>query len=166
MKYIIVPILSFLIACNGNNRTNEKARLPSLIYNYVKIDTAALAYKHAVYVPVYSHIYTEAGTSLLVLASTLSVRNTSFTDSFYVTDVIYYGSQGEILQQYLRAPVLVKPMTSIEFVVERTETKGGAGANFVVKWGALKAGMEPVIQTVMVETATGISFVTNGINIQ
>ena len=158
-------VLAFLTlaACKGGS--NSKTHLPSKEYQYAKVDTAALANKHTVYVPVYSHIYTEAGTSSLNLGTTLSIRNTSFSDSFYVTDVVYYGSQGEILKRYLDSSLLIKPMSSAEFVVERTESKGGAGANFIVKWGANQPRILPLIQTVMVETATGISFVTNGVDI-
>jgi len=83
-----------------------------------------------------------------------------------VTDIIYYGSQGEVLKRYLDSSLLVKPMTSIEFVVEREESKGGAGANFVVKWGSFTIGSEPLIQTVMNETTSGISFVTNGVEMK
>jgi Protein of unknown function (DUF3124) len=136
------------------------------VYNYVKIDTARLVNKHAVYVPVYSHVYAESGTSLIYLTATLSIRNISFTESFYVTDVIYYGSQGEILKHYLDSTVLVKPMTSIEFVIARVDAKGGAGANFVVKWGAFTSGTEPLIQTLMNEGTTGVSFITNGVEMK
>lgn len=165
MKQLVaVFFLPVLFACKNNEST--KTHLPSEVYRYVKVDTAALADKHAVYVPVYSHIYTEGGTSTFNLSATLSVRNTSFSDSFYVTDVIYYGSQGEVLKRYLDSVVLVKPMTSIEFVVERVESTGGAGANFVVKWGADKPGVEPLIQTIMMEAARGVSFVTIGVEMK
>jgi len=153
-----------LFACR--NDKSEKASLPSQVYHYIKIDTAALINKHSVYVPVYSHIYSETGESAINLTAILSIRNTSYTDSFYVTDVIYYGSQGEVLRRYIDSPLLVKPMTSIEFVVERTESKGGAGANFVVKWGSFSAGSEPLIQTVMNEISRGISFVINGVEMK
>ena len=161
---ITLFFLAALIGCKNNK--DEKAHLPGPVYNYVKIDTAALANRHSVYVPVYSHIYAESGTSLIYLTATLSIRNTSFTDSFYVTDVIYYDSRGEMLKHYLNETVLVTPMASIEFVVARTDVKGGAGANFVVKWGAFTTGTGPLIQTVMNEGSAGTSFITNGIEMK
>ena len=164
MRLLIILFLLTFFACK--NDEDKKAHLPSPVYHYVKIDTAALANKHSVYVPVYSHIYVEDGKSALNLSATLSIRNISYTDSFYITDVIYYGSQGEVLKHYIGSSLLVKPMSSVEFVVERTESKGGAGANFVVKWGAPTISSAPLIQTVMNGTATGISFVTNGVEIK
>ena len=161
---LVVLCLPALLACQHRNKT--QAALPSRVYHYVSVDTASLADKHSVYVPVYSHIYTESGTTTINLGATLSVRNTSLVDSFYITNVVYYGSQGEVLKRYLTSPLIVKPMCSVEFVVERVESEGGAGANFVVRWGAAKTGIEPLIQTVMIESAFGISFVTNGVEIK
>lgn len=165
MKGSTTIFLFLLLAACGRDE-GENVHLPSPVYQYVKIDTASLANKHSVYAPVYSHIYMENGKTTINLTATLSIRNTSFTDSFYVTDVVYYGSQGEVLKRYLNSAVLVKPMASVEFVVEREESKGGAGANFVVKWGAGKPISEPLIQTLMNETGAGISFVTNGVEMK
>ncbi|MEP6949591.1 MAG: DUF3124 domain-containing protein [Ginsengibacter sp.] len=165
MRILITLLFLFtLVRCKDDK--SEKAYLPGQVYNYVKIDTATLVNKHSVYVPVYSHIYAESGTSLIYLTTTLSIRNTSFTKSFYVTDVIYYGSQGEVLKHYLDSTLLVKPMASIEFVIARTEAKGGAGANFVVKWGSPATGIEPLIQTLMNESSAGVSFITNGVEMK
>jgi hypothetical protein len=158
--------LLFLFTLLGCKDESEKTHLPSRVYNYVKIDTAKLLNKHSVYVPVYSHIYAKSGTSVIYLTTTLSIRNTSFIDSFYVTDVTYYGSQGEILKHYMDSTLLLKPMSSIEFVVERTETKGGAGANFVVKWAANTSLNEPLIQTLMTEPSSGTSFISNGVEMK
>ena len=165
MKALLVLLFPLLlIACKS--KSVGKAHLPSNLYEYVKMDTASLTDKHAVYVPVYSHIYTEAGTSSASLATTLSIRNTSFSDTIYVTNVGYYGSQGEVVKRYLDSTVFLRPMHSIEFVVERREAVGGAGANFVVHWGAFQTGATPLIQTVMVETGTGVSFVTDGLEMR
>ena len=160
-KVLVLFLAVFFASCN--NKDQKRTSLPSSVYHYAKVDTASLADKHAVYVPVYSHIYTENGTTTFNLSATLSIRNTSLSDSFYVSDVVYYGSQGEVLKHYLASPIVIKPMASVEFVVERTESLGGAGANFLVRWGAYRSGLQPLIQTVMNEPATGISFVTDGV---
>src|SRR5690348_1302209 len=98
---ISVPLLFLPVLFGCKNDKSEKVYLPSQVYHFTKIDTAALINKHSVYVPVYSHIYTETGESAINLTTMLSIRNTSYTDSFYVTDVIYYGSQGEVLKHYI-----------------------------------------------------------------
>lgn len=159
---ILIAVL--LAACK--EQSGDKASLPSAVYHYAKIDTAVLANRHSVYVPVYSHIYHESGSSVINLAATLSIRNTSYADSFYITRVVYYGSQGEVLKNYLDSSIVLRPLHSVEFVVERSESRGGAGANFVVQWGSSSPKTEPLIQTVMSETGSGLSFVCNGVEMK
>lgn len=161
--FVLLFNVLVLLACGGDQ---TKTHLPSRVYHFTHVDTTTLTDKHQVYVPVYSHIYTEGGTSTINLNATLSIRNTSFTDSFYVTDVTYYDSQGGLLKRYLDSTLVLKPMGSIEFVVERTESAGGAGANFVVRWAAPHPGVQPLIQSVMIGAAQGISYVTDGVEMK
>jgi hypothetical protein len=161
----VLTLLALLAGCR--HRSTTKAHLPSKEYHFIKIDTSLLTHRQAVYVPVYSHIYGEDGNKALYLTTTLSIRNISFRDSFYVTSVVYYGSQGEVLKRYLDATLLVKPLSSVEFVVERSESAGGAGANFIVNWAtAAPPANEPLIQSVMTEAAFGQSFVSPGVVIK
>lgn len=141
--------------------------MPSRTYHYAQPDAARVREKHSVYVPVYSHLYGEDGTMTVGMTTTLSIRNISFSDSFYVTSVVYYGSQGELLQRYLQKPLVLRPMHSVEFVVERREEKGGAGANFVVDWAATApVANAPLIQAVTSIISTGFSFVSEGVEIK
>ena len=164
---ICLQVLAMLLFTGCRDASDKGVRLPSKEYRYVAVDKATLNNRHAVYVPVYSHIYPGNKNAVLDLAATLSIRNTSFTDSFYVTDVVYYGSQGEVLRKYLDATLVVRPMCSVEFVVERSGDRGGAGANFVVNWASKDTlANDPLIQTVMVVPNAGVSFVTNGVEIR
>lgn len=163
--FALISFCSLIVLSACQQQRDERTHLPSSDYRYAQVDTGALRNKGAIYAPVYSHIYTIDGTRQMLLAATLSVRNTSFTDSIYITSVVYYGSQGEQLKQYLQRPVVLRPMASVEFVVERDESKGGAGANFVVHWGG-DGSSRPMVQTVMTETTNGISFVTDGVEIR
>jgi hypothetical protein len=49
-------------------------------------------------------------------------------------------------------------------VVEERDTKGGAGANFIVRWTAASPVSRPVIESVMIGTfaGNGISFLSQG----
>lgn len=164
MKIVLIYLLLLLLtACNSDSK---KIYYPSQAYHYVKVDTTKLVSKGLIYAPIYSHIYAPEGTQVLELTATLSIRNISYTDSFYITDVIFYGSQGEVLKNYLSSSLVIRPMTSVEFVVKQSESKGGAGANFVVKWGASNTNTKPLIQAVMNGINTGVSFVTEGIEMK
>jgi hypothetical protein len=52
--------------------------------------------------------------------------------------VRYYNTEGKLIKQYLERPVELSPLASTNFIVERTDTSGGSGANFIVEWIAEK----------------------------
>ncbi|MBF0309365.1 MAG: DUF3124 domain-containing protein [Magnetococcales bacterium] len=106
-----------------------------------------------IYVPVYSHILhgninNKGNPSTLLLSSMLSVRNTDPYSRMKLTVVKYYDTEGALLRDYLKEPVILGPMGSTEFFVEHSERKGGAGANFVLAWEADKAINPPIAETV------------------
>lgn len=116
-----------------------------------------------IYVPAYSHIYYGKGKEYL-LAITLSIRNTSLTDSIIVTSVRYYDSKGNLVKEYSKKSLQIPRMATAEFFVEEQDTRGGSGANFIVEWTAQKGVTEPVVEAVMISTAfqQGISLISPG----
>ena len=117
-----------------------------------------------IYVPIYSHIYTRDKSRVINLSATLSVRNTDAQNPISINSVRYYDTNGALLKVYVDAPFRLAPMASTEFVVAEDDTSGGAGANFIVEWGAGAEVTEPVVEAVMISTASqqGISFVSAG----
>ena len=166
MKVFFAIISLAIITAGCNNNETGKEHYPSHKYHYVVNDTSKSSIKKSIYVPVYSNIYFQSGAKRNFLTATLSIRNISFTDSFYITKVDYYGSQGEQIKKYIDSAILITPMTSIEFIVEEREKQGGAGANFVVAWNAERIMNEPLIQAVMTSTQYGVSFITHGTEIK
>ena len=164
--FIFIGILGMIISCQ--QKYEKSVHYPSETYQYIKIDTAALVVKQDVYVPIYSHIYSRDGKTIQGLTATLSIRSMDFADSLFISKADYYGSNGKLIKKYLDSTLLLKPMNSVEFVVEEAEDEGGAGANFIIEWGAKKQVLAPLIQAVMLTTfdRSGISFVVNGVPIQ
>ncbi|MDD2462410.1 MAG: DUF3124 domain-containing protein [Desulfobulbus sp.] len=119
-----------------------------------------------VYVPIYSHIYADDRyrDTPFLLTATLSIRNTDSENTFTLTSVRYYDSEGKLLQHYLEKPLPVAPLTSIRFIVPESESKGGSGAKFLVEWEAKTAVTEPIIESIMIGTKMqqGISFISTG----
>ncbi len=166
LSFLIVLFMT-LLSC-GRDAEKKNFHLPSEEYKFVQLDTLQAPAISRFYVPVYSHIYLLNGTRKIMLAATLSVRHTTFTDSIYVTKVDYYGSQGQLLKHYIEKPLLLSPMHSVEFVVEESEAQGGAGANFIVECRTKGNVADPLIQAVMITSynATAISFATAGVKLQ
>ncbi len=117
-----------------------------------------------IYVPIYSHIYIRDKSRILNLTATLSIRNTDARNPIRITSARYYGTHGVLVREYLNEPLILAPMASTDFVVAEDDTSGGSGANFIVEWGAGVEVTEPVVEAVMISTASqqGISFVSIG----
>lgn len=121
-----------------------------------------------VYVPVYSHIYSRDEAGEIDLAATLSVRNTDPEHPVAVTAVRYYDSAGRLVRRYGEGTVVLPPLSSRAYVVAEQDRTGGVGANFLVDWEAGEPVSPPLIEAVMISTASsqGISFVTRGVTVR
>mgnify|MGYP001819483532 CR=1 FL=1 len=95
-------------------------------------------------VPVYSHIYSQGGQPHL-LEITLSIRNTDPERSIRLGDVRYFNTRGTLVKSYLDNTLELGPLETVEFLVEKHDTQGGSGANFIVTWDAGEPVYEPII---------------------
>jgi hypothetical protein len=125
---------------------------------------AELSSGQTVYTPIYSHIYSGDREHPLLLAATLSIRNTDPNHSITIVKVDYHDSDGKLLQHYLASPVTLSPAQSIRYVVKFSDKAGGSGANFYVTWKAHRPVNPPIIESIMIGTQNqlGISFVSRG----
>ncbi len=116
-----------------------------------------------VYVPAYSHIYHQDGKPHM-LTITLSIRNTSDENEIAVRSVRYFNTHGKHVKSYVNKPLTLGPLATTEILVEREDTTGGSGANFLVDWVAAKPVSEPIIESVMIDTQgqQGIAFARSG----
>ena len=103
------------------------------------------------------------------METTLSIRNVDLNNPIYLDSVQYFDTKGELVRNYLDGLIKLEPLESIEFLVERRDTSGGAGANFLVEWISVVDVEHPRIETVMVGTAdtgmSGICFSRTGIEV-
>jgi hypothetical protein len=118
------------------------------------------------YLSVYSDIYDLTDETKHLLTSTVSIRNTSLTDSLFITKADYFNTRGELIRPYLENPVYLTPLETVEIVIHRRDESGGSGANFIFEWASKNPEYEPLFEAVMIWTTgtQGISFVTRGKN--
>ena len=113
----------------------------------------------------YSSLYLGGPEATTVdLAATVSVRNTSSVHPITLQWVRHHDSSGTKVRDYLDKPSALPPLGSVEFVIQRADTAGGPGANFLIRWNGPANVDEPLIESVMFgETGnTGISFTSRG----
>jgi hypothetical protein len=159
----------FFFACLADKNPNKGSHAEEVIENNENIGEIPKRYAHidSVYVPIYSDIYSRSKDVHFLLTATLSIRNTSYSDSLLISTIDYFDTQGELVRNYLDKTILIKPMASIDYVINQDDDTGGTGANFIVILHTQSATVRPVIQSVMISTngQQGIAFTTEGISI-
>jgi hypothetical protein len=117
---------------------------------------------------VYSRIYSFTEQKTHNLTVTASIRNTSLSDTVYISKAEYYNSHGKPIQSYLDSPIYIAPLETIEIVIDEVDQKGGTGANFIFEWEKKPDTSEPLFEGVMISTygTQGLSFTTQGIRIE
>jgi hypothetical protein len=128
------------------------------------VDEVPLSEGQAVYVPVYSNVFTAPKKIPFQLATILSIRNTDPKNSILVTAADYFSTKGSLIRKYLEKDQTLGPLESTYIYIPEGDDKGGFGANFIVKWTAVKAVNIPIIECVMIgaKSGQGISFVSPG----
>ena len=103
----------------------------------------------AFYVPVYSSVSISQGKVRADFSVTLSIHNASETRPLVLRRIAYFDTNGKMVENYLNAPVALKPFSTVEVFVPTTDVRGGTGANFVVDWAATGEIAEPVVEALM-----------------
>jgi hypothetical protein len=163
----LIILISLFTSCNPSN-SEQKTINDRSDDNYLEIsrdifNNLMLVKGEVVYVPVYSEIYTDLNKKTK-LAATLSIRNTDMKNEIIVSMADYYDTHGNPIRNYIKSPVKLKPLQTVNYLVEYKEAKGGTGANFIVEWASEIEVTEPIIEAVMIGTSSslGISFVCEG----
>ncbi|MFZ3045363.1 MAG: DUF3124 domain-containing protein [Desulfatirhabdiaceae bacterium] len=144
-----------LIPCTGHSAGETKIEIP-------------LSKGQTVYVPVYSHIYIGDKERPFYLTATLSFRNTDPRYAITLLTADYHDSEGKLINRYVEKPIQITPRASTRFVVKESDTAGGSGAHFMVRWRSDQSVNLPIVESVMIGTQTqqGISFTSRGQAVQ
>jgi hypothetical protein len=116
----------------------------------------------AVYVSIYSNIYSGPKEVRHELAAMLSIRNTDPDNSITIMKADYYDTSGKMIDSYVKKPLKLKPLESMYIYLKEYDKRGGPGANFIVKWQSEKKVNQPIIEGLMVSSSRGISFICPG----
>ena len=114
------------------------------------IPPETLTVKGVFYVPVYSSVSMSQGRLRADFSVTLSVHNASETRPLVLNRIAYFDTVGKMVESYLKAPIALKPFSTVEVFIAATDVRGGTGANFVVDWAATGEIAEPAVEALMV----------------
>ncbi len=121
------------------------------------------------YLPVYSKIW--HGDRIVdgqypidrLVSALISIRNTSLKTPIRITSARYYSTEGKLLREYLPKPATVGPMGTLELFVERKESEGGSGANFIIQWESATPTNPPIVEALHADIRNGqqaLTFIT------
>jgi hypothetical protein len=117
-----------------------------------------------VYVPIYSSIFYENGKHTLEVAATLSIHNVNPDHPVTIVRADYHDTAGNLIKKYFDKPLVLNPLQTTSIVIDKVNTTGGTGANFLVQSQFSRGVTSPLIEAVMVNASSnlGIAFTTVG----
>ena len=127
-------------------------------------DTSALVAGELIYVPIYSQIHYEDSKNTLELAATLSIHNINPEQTITVTRADYFNTDGKLIHRYVNEPLVLGPLETKHVVIDKANTAGGLGANFLVEWQGAAEVNSPLVEALMVNAShnLGIAFTSTG----
>lgn len=162
--FYLIVIIGVIISCNSSpevssiNPVNWKKRMIDLSDDSLQSGET--------YLSIYSEIYSNTEHRTHNLTATVSMRNTSRSDSVFVTKAEYFNTKGELIRTYFDKPIYLLPMETVEIVIDEDDEAGGTGANFMFEWKKTHKSDEPFFEAIMISTSgsQGLSFTTYGKN--
>lgn len=135
----------------------------------------AVSSGQTLYLPVYSHIWhgdrkgSDKSPSKSLVSVLVSIRNTSLKTPVRVFSARYYSTEGKLLKEYLGKPLSIGAMGTHELFVERRDSEGGSGANFIIQWDSATPTNAPVVEALHADIRSGnhaLTFMTTAHPVQ
>ena len=169
MKPVLLISFLLILLFSCKNKQEKNILAPENWQNRnIKTVSFETYVKGSTYLPVYSQIYQLHGEKTYDLTVTISMRNISPADTVYLFNANYYNTYGDKIRSYIQQPVFLKPLETIEIVIDEADKEGGTGANFIFNWAVKNKNITPLFEAVMISTTgqQGISFLTKGVKIE
>ena len=164
-KILIIALI--IGACSGKETDKYPIQHADWKSKQTNIENFDDFIKGKTYLPVYSHIYHIHEHRTFDLTITVSIRNISVIDSVYILKADYFNTIGENIRQYIEKPIYLKPLETLEIIIEQQDIEGGSGANSVFDWAKINDKNPPLFEAVMISTSSqqGLSFTSKGVEI-
>jgi hypothetical protein len=171
MTKLRLLLAAFFVAslASCNRERSEEVHTPGLkarkgVVEVEPIEGGRVVAGQTLFVPAYSSVLISDRAHSFNLAVTLSIRNTDPEHPIVVASVRYYDQDGQMVRDYLKKPLRIGPLAAMEFFVAESDNSGGGSASFLVEWVADQSVNAPLVESVMVGTASnqGVSFTCRG----
>ncbi len=165
MKYLITLLLvtTALYSCKQPRQLSSTDPVNWEKRTVQNVLTDSLA-SGSTFLSIYSQIFLRTDQDEADLTATVSFHNPNTADTIYIKKAVYYNTEGTAIRTYFNKTIFVRPMETVQIVIDGVDNEGGTGANFIFDWEIKPASREPIFEAVMISTygQQGISFVTEG----
>jgi hypothetical protein len=167
-RLIILLILMTCLSCTQKKENVKAFQQVNWGERIANIDIKDSLIKGSSYLSVYSEIYSYSEARTYDLTVTVSLKNIYKKDTMFIERADYYNTEGKKIRTYFDQPIYIKPMETLEIVIDQKDTQGGSGGNFVFDWMVRNPELEPHFEAVMISTygQQGLSFTAQGIRIE
>ena len=168
-KLVLIVLSLFIFSCAEKAQKEVSSMHPVNWNNRMATLSASDSLVQGIsYLSVYSQIYSETEHRTHNLTGTISMRNTNLRDTIYIRKAEYFDTHGNSIRTYFNKPIYIKPMETVEIVIDEKDQSGGTGANFLFQWFIKPNTHEPYFEGVMISTSgqQGLSFTTKGIRVE
>ena len=102
------------------------------------------------------------------MTATISMRNINKLDTIFINKAEYFDTHGNAIRTYFDFPIFLKPMETVEIIINEIDGEGGTGGNFVFDWLIKEKSLNPYFEGIMISTSgqQGLSFATQGKEMQ
>jgi hypothetical protein len=164
-----------ILACSGLASVRVRLLSASLAIVSALLPGAAFAQRalstgQHLYLPIYAFIShgdldRSGNAKQLPVSALVSIHNTDLDKPLRLLSARYYSTEGKFLRNFMSAPRILKPMETLEFMVERRDVVGGSGSNFVIQWDSEVPVSPPLVQALHAELQTNraIVFTTDAV---
>ena len=168
-KFIVLGfVLAHIVSCNNVSKNEKLEDKPRFIEGKnINFSLNEYIIKESSYLSIYSEIYSQTEHRTHSLTATVSIRNTNKTDTIILDTADYYSSKGKLIRSYLKEPIYLEPLETIDIVVSQEDREGGTGANFIFDWKTKENSSDPLSEGIMISTygQQGLSFTTLGVKL-
>ncbi|PHQ29152.1 DUF3124 domain-containing protein [Leeuwenhoekiella nanhaiensis] len=163
-----IPVLLLLLACDNTKPASKSLDPINWEKRRIEIPTADSLTPAKTYLGIYSEIYSTSEHNTHDLTVTVSLRNTSESDTVILTKGVYYDTEGSPIRTYFDFPIQLKPLETVEIIIEEGDKTGGTGGNFIFDWLDDPEVTDPLFEGIMISTrgTQGLSFTVQGKRIQ
>ncbi len=169
MKKLALLFICILISsCNNQNKDISSIDAVNWNKRKVTISQNDSLLVGSTYLSVYSKIYSLDEHKTHNLTATISMRNINKLDTIFINKAEYFDTHGNAIRTYFDFPIFLKPMETVEIIINEIDGEGGTGGNFVFDWLIKEKSLNPYFEGIMISTSgqQGLSFATQGKEMQ